>query len=178
MSICVKHFYQCCILTHYFMNMCVWLTSTCLSTSLKGSIADCISSEWKAPLTGRGLDLTKLSLLEFCWRKSRAWRNKYHLRSLLVYEECLFRPAYLLMTRYNSTIRKQIVGHRTHRFLDPHTLAVLSGQQAGIFIVRLVSTNNWYHPTRNHLGGFLHGLCTDLHCQQSWRTSKYWLAAV
>lgn len=51
------------------------LTSTCLSTSLRGSVADSISSVWKAPLTGRGVALMKWRCLEFCWRKSRAWKD-------------------------------------------------------------------------------------------------------
>lgn len=58
-AIWVTHFHHYCILTHHFINICVWLTSTCLRTSLRGSVADCISSEWKAPLTGRGLALMK-----------------------------------------------------------------------------------------------------------------------
>lgn len=53
----------------------VRLTSTCLSTSLRGSVADSISSVWKAPLTGRGLVLMNWRRREFCWRKSSAWED-------------------------------------------------------------------------------------------------------
>lgn len=58
-AIWVEHFHHYCILMRHFIHICVWLTSTCLRTSLRGSVADCISSEWKAPLTGRGLALIK-----------------------------------------------------------------------------------------------------------------------
>ena len=52
-----------------------WPTSTWWRTSLRGSVADFISSVWKAPLTGRGLVLMNWSCLEFFWRKSSAWGN-------------------------------------------------------------------------------------------------------
>lgn len=58
-DIWVKHFHHYCVLTRHCINICVWPTSTCLRTSLRGSVADCISSEWKAPLTARGLALMK-----------------------------------------------------------------------------------------------------------------------
>lgn len=49
---------------------------------------------------------------------------------------------HLLMACNDPAIRKKVGGHRAHWFLNARTLAELSSLQAGIFILRLGSTDD------------------------------------
>lgn len=74
----------------------------------------------------------------------------------------------LQVSRDHPAVRKEVVGHLAHGVLYALSLAVFLGFQTGDGELGLMLAEDGQHATGHSFRGFLHGLSSNFHCEQTY----------